>query len=61
MESKDFLTPEDIGKMLGLSDETIRAYIKSGQLKAYRFNKVYRVKREDFEKWLEERRTRKDE
>jgi excisionase family DNA binding protein len=61
MESKDFLTPEDIGKMLGLSDETIRQYIKNGQLKAYRFNKVYRVKREDFEKWLEQRRTRKEE
>jgi excisionase family DNA binding protein len=53
LPEKEFYSPEEIGQMLGLSDETIRGYIRSKELQAYRFGKSWRVHKKDFEKFLE--------
>ncbi len=59
--STPWLTVEAIAKELGLTEDTIRNYIRNKQLIAYRMGRDYRIKPEDYEKFLEKRRTDKDE
>ena len=61
MNDKDFLSVEEVAKRLGLKEETIRTYIREGSLNAYRFGNVLRVRIDDFEKFVEERKIRRDE
>lgn len=63
MQDKTWLTVEDIYEILNRSVplDTIRAWIRSKKLPAYRPGKAYLVKREDFEKFIKESRTRPDE
>lgn len=60
MSDKDFLSVEEVARRLSLKEETIRTYIREGSLNAYRFGNVLRVRVDDFEKFVEERRIRKD-
>lgn len=59
METKEYLTPKEIAEILDVHEETVRRYIRIGDLPAIKLRGVYRVKREDFEKFLENRRTKK--
>jgi excisionase family DNA binding protein len=61
--SKEFLTVKEIADTLDVSTDTVQGWIKRGELVAFKVGpKAYRVKKEDFDKFLEERRTdRKDE
>lgn len=63
MQEKDWLTVEDIYDILNGSVplDTIRAWIRSKKLPAYRPGKAYLVKREELEKFLRDSRTRPDE
>lgn len=61
MSDKDFLSVEEVARRLGLKEETIRTYIREGSLNAYRFGNVLRVRVDDFEKFVEERKIRRDE
>ncbi len=63
MEDKTWLTVEDIYELLNKSVplDTIRAWIRSKKLPAYRPGKAYLVKREDFERFIRESRTTRDE
>jgi excisionase family DNA binding protein len=61
VSDKDFLSVEEVAKRLGLKEETIRTYIREGSLNAYRFGNVLRVRVDDFEKFVEERKIRRDE
>jgi excisionase family DNA binding protein len=54
---KDLLTTEDIAKYLGYHIETIRLYVRQGRLPAIKVGREYRIRREDFEEFLDERRT----
>lgn len=62
-ENTEWLTVEkiydELGKLVPL--ETIRSWIRSGKLKAYRPGKVYLVKREDFDKFMRESQTKPGE
>jgi len=61
--SRQWLSPEEIAEELGLkSAETVRGWIRRRELPATKLgNRVYRVKREDLDRFLEERRTKKDD
>ena len=63
MQDKTWLTVEDIYDILNGSVplDTIRAWIRSKKLPAYRPGKAYLVKREDFEKFIQESRTKPDD
>jgi excisionase family DNA binding protein len=61
VSDKDFLSVEEVARRLGLKEETIRTYIREGSLNAYRFGNVLRVRVDDFEKFVEERRIKRDE
>ncbi len=58
---KQWLTVEDISQELGIDEQTIRLWIRSKKLRAYKPGKQYLVRREDLDKFLEESRTDKDE
>ena len=45
------LTTQEISTQLKVSDRTVRNWIETGQLKAYRFGNQYRIDIDDFEKF----------
>lgn len=51
---KDFYTISEIMDILQLSRMTIYRYIDKWKLQTYKFWKDHRIKKEDFEKFLEE-------
>ncbi|HEX4207267.1 MAG TPA: helix-turn-helix domain-containing protein [Ktedonobacteraceae bacterium] len=61
MGDKDFLSVEEVAKRLGLKEETIRTYIREGSLNAYRFGNLLRIRIDDFEKFVQERKIRRNE
>jgi len=58
-DEKDWLTVEDIYEALNrtVPIDTIRSWIRSKRLPAYKPGKAYLVKREDLQKFLDESRT----
>jgi len=59
MTTKEYLTTEEIALKLIISEETVRRYIRQGDLRALKLRGVYRVRREDFERFLENHMTKK--
>ena len=47
--------------LAGMFDRELVSYIREGALSAYRFGNVLRVNPDDFEKFVQERKIRKDE
>lgn len=58
---KDWLTVEEIAKDLGVSEETVRNWIRQRHLVAYRVGRDYRIKQIDYHRFLEQRRTTRDD
>jgi excisionase family DNA binding protein len=60
LSDKEWLTVEDIYELLDKSVplDTIRAWIRTKKLPAY---KAYLVRREDFEQFIRDSRTKKDD
>lgn len=54
----EYLTTKEIASILKINVLTVRRWIDSKLLSAYRFNKEYRIKKSDFDKFLEERKTK---
>ena len=53
MEEKNWLRVEDIAHDLDVADGTVRAWIREGLLKAAKFRKEYRIRREDYEEFIQ--------
>ncbi len=56
-EAENWRTVADIVEELRVHEQTVRRWIREGQLRAYNFGGKtgYRIKTEDFEAFLEER------
>jgi excisionase family DNA binding protein len=52
--SEEWLTVEDIAKELRVPLDTVRFWIRSKKLKAFRPGKEYRVRRHDLDKFIQE-------
>jgi excisionase family DNA binding protein len=52
LEEKNWLRVETIARDLDVAEGTVRAWIRDGLLKAAKFRKEYRVKREDYEEFI---------
>ena len=52
-----YITVEAIARDLDISPDLVRLWIRQTLLPAVKIGKEYRIKREDYEKFLEERRT----
>ena len=53
----EYFTVEQIAKDLSLSEDTVLHWIRRRELKAYKLGKTYRVKREDYQEFLDQRYT----
>lgn len=58
---KEWYSVEELAKEWGLKDETIRQYIRTKKLEAVRFGNTYRIHKDAKKKFVDERRTLKDE
>jgi len=58
MQSK-FMTVKEVAELLQLNRMTIYRYVRAGKLTAYKVGKDLRIKKEDFDKFLETIRTNK--
>ena len=54
-DSKDWLTVEEIANDLRVHVSTVRDWIKQKKLKAAKFGRDYRIKRVDYEEFIEQR------
>lgn len=50
----NYLKVGDIAELLNVSPKTVTRWIQSGKLAAIKFDKDYRVKREDLDKFIED-------
>jgi excisionase family DNA binding protein len=53
-----FLSLHDVGDELGVSVQTVRRWVKAGELAAYKPGKEYRIKPSDLEEFLKTREVR---
>ena len=62
-KEKEWLTVENVYEELGRTVplDTIRSWIRTKRLPAYKPGKAYLVRREDLEKFLRDSRTRPDD
>ena len=58
-EDEQLLTVEQVANILQVHVETVRVWIRNGDLVAVDIGKEYRVTREDLNKYIEERKTSK--
>lgn len=54
--SVDWLSTADAAKSLGITPRTLYRFIDQGELPAYRFGRVIRVKRTDVDAFIEQSR-----
>ena len=57
VQDKKWLYVEDIANDLEVNVETVRLWIRQKKLAAYRVGREYRIRPEDYRKFLEESRT----
>jgi excisionase family DNA binding protein len=57
---KEWYTIEELAKMWELKVSTVRAYVRTGQLEAVRFGNTYRIHKDAVEKFIDQRKTRKE-
>jgi len=60
---KPYLTPEDIAHDLGVTVETVRSWInrKKDPLPAFKIGREWRIRREDFERFISEKMNTRDD
>jgi excisionase family DNA binding protein len=51
----EWLSVDEVAKNLKMDEETVRKWIRRRLLKAYKFGRDYRIRREDFETFIRER------
>jgi excisionase family DNA binding protein len=56
-EEKRFYSVEELSSMFGVSEESVRRWIRGGELRAYRLGRrELRISKEDLDRFLEARR-----
>ncbi len=53
----EWLSVEDVAQILKMDDDTVRRWIRRKELKAYKFGRDYRIRRDDFDKFVRDRAT----
>jgi excisionase family DNA binding protein len=60
MTDQRLLTPEQVADRLQISRVTVMDYLRKGRLKGHRVGKLWRIKEEDLEAFLEGEPTEED-
>lgn len=58
---EDLMTITEVAELLKVSDRTVRNWIDKGIIKAYRFGLVYRIKKSDFDNFVNDSQVNNDE
>lgn len=53
-ESKDWYSPDELWRWLGLGRTKTYELLRSGEIPSYRIGRIRRIRREDIEAWLEQ-------
>jgi excisionase family DNA binding protein len=53
--SDEWLSVEEVAQILKMDEETVRRWIRTRQLKAYRFGRDLRIRRDDYDRFVKER------
>lgn len=56
---EEYYSTRQIAKMLGIKTITVRRWIAKGILPAFILDKEYRIKKADFDKFMNERKVKK--
>jgi excisionase family DNA binding protein len=56
-----FYSLEEVAEQLGVSERTVRRWIKSGVLPAYKPGREYRIRAGELEEFLQSRKVRPDQ
>lgn len=56
MQQKEFYTAQELADKLRVNIMTIYRYIKASKLEAYKFGKEFRIKKEEFDKFINKAR-----
>ncbi len=59
--AEELLTVKDVAKRLGIHAQTVKVYIRSGQLRAISLGGHYRIALSDLQRFLDERATKPKE
>lgn len=54
-QQDEWLSVEEVAQILKMDEETVRRWIRNRQLKAYRFGRDYRIRRDDFDRFVKDR------
>ena len=57
----EFISVDEAAKRLGLHPDSIRRFIRTKELKAFRFGGVYRIRKTDFEEFIKTHSTMDDD
>ena len=52
----EFLTVQEIAEILKVNAKTVRNWIDNGDLKAAKFGRQYRIDKEDFDKFVKNKK-----
>lgn len=55
MVNEEYLTPIEIAKQLKITERTVYRWLDAGDLRGVKLGRVWRVRRNDLEKFLTER------
>ncbi len=55
-EQRAFLTPQEVSDLLRVSVYTVRRWIKTGKLPAYKVGRSWRIQESDLNTWLRQKR-----
>ena len=58
---EEWLSVEDVARTLRMDEGTVRKWIRRKELRAYKFGRDYRIRRDDFDKFVRDRVTDGDE
>jgi len=53
---KEFLSPEEVAEKLGLHPNTVRRYLRRGEIPAVKFDRIYRIEIKDLEAFIQKRK-----
>ncbi len=56
-QPEQFLSVDEVAQILKMDIETVRKWIRQKKLKAYKFGRDYRIRRDDFDQFVRERAT----
>lgn len=60
-ESQELLSTKEVAKLFSVSKQTVRAWMRSGQLKSIHVGQIVRVRREDVQAFIEQNERERQE